>query len=78
MSGEYLTTKNKFHRFPAGTGDVNPFGSSLESLCHTRFDSRYETLVRGPVIIEWVDPPSQQDIDELNENYYQWAMRMNC
>lgn len=77
LSGEYLTADNKFHRFTnANIGEVNPFASSLESLCHTRFEERY-SLIKGPIILEWVDPPSQKDIDELNDNYYQWAVVMN-
>jgi hypothetical protein len=78
ISGEYLTKKNKFHRFTSENMDtVNPFASSLESLCNTRFENRYCTILRGPIVYEWVDPPSKQDIEELNNNYYEWATIMN-
>ena len=76
LAGEYLTKKNKFYRFPPQEGDPNPVASSLESFCHTRFDSRYE-MVNGPVVIEWVDVPSESDIAELVDNYYAWATYMN-
>jgi len=76
LAGEYLTKKNKFHRFPQQEGEPNPFASSLESFCHTRFDERYN-IVNGPVVIEWVDSPSESDIAELADNYYAWATYMN-
>ena len=78
LSGEYLTEKNKFHRFTnENIGEINPFASSLESLCHSRFSDRYVSIIRGPVVYEWVDSPSSKDISELNDNYYQWAVAMN-